>query len=143
MQALNANHIPQVSPLLSVLQVAPSFFDAPGAQGSSNTALPPAPAPQISGDQLPNITFAFASQVGYKVSHACNMYVAPKSATQVCPGEWHCTGQMAFTDLSGQGLDEKAYAPAGGSTCTALPSREPRDALGMCKGCINNASEMH
>ena len=61
--------------------MAPSFFDAPGAQGSSNTALPSAPAPQFSGDQLPNITFAFASEVGYKVSLACIMYTAPES----CP----------------------------------------------------------
>ena len=62
-----------------MLQVAPSFFDAPGAQGSSGSALPsaipgtptpsPAPAPQLFDDQLPDITFAFASEVGYKVSH--------------------------------------------------------------------------
>lgn len=67
------------SPCCGLFQVAPSFFDAPGAQGSSHTALPaatsampapsPAASPQLSDDQLPNITFAFASQVGYKVSH--------------------------------------------------------------------------
>ena len=65
-------------------QVAPSFFDAPGAQDSnqanagmtaSPAALPVAPtvtlatAQQLS-DNLPNITFAFASEVGYKVSQA-------------------------------------------------------------------------
>lgn len=83
------------------LQVAPSFFDAPGAQGSSTglpsatSAMPapaPVPAPQLSDDQLPNITFAFASQVGYKVrppdiSHTCSMHIANatnKKALQIC-----------------------------------------------------------
>ena len=63
-------------------QVAPSFFDAPGAQDSnqanagitaSPSALPVAPAVTLAtaqqlSDHLPNITFAFASEVGYKVS---------------------------------------------------------------------------
>ncbi len=63
-------------------QVAPSFFDAPGAQDTSSATagagsaglLPPAPPSMVSlasvqrlSDELPNITFAFASEVGYKV----------------------------------------------------------------------------
>ena len=64
------------------MQVAPSFFDAPGAQDSaaanagmaSASSLMPLPTPTPSlasmpclSDDLPNITFAFASEVGYKV----------------------------------------------------------------------------
>ncbi len=66
-------------------QVAPSFFDAPGAQDTSSATagvgstglLQPAPPSIVSlasvqrlSDELPNITFAFASEVGYKVKSA-------------------------------------------------------------------------
>ncbi|DBA88293.1 TPA: hypothetical protein ACH3X1_016534 [Trebouxia sp. C0004] len=62
-------------------QVAPSFFDAPGAQdtssatpgvGAAGLLLPATPSMaslasvQRLSDELPNITFAFASEVGYK-----------------------------------------------------------------------------
>ena len=84
---------PKCLNMMRVPQVAPSFFDAPGAQGSSNTAPSSAPAPQLSDDQLPNITFAFASEVGYKVSHACSMYIASGSATRrVLEMHWECIG---------------------------------------------------
>ncbi|KAA6429091.1 MAG: hypothetical protein FRX49_01201 [Trebouxia sp. A1-2] len=68
-------------PFEPALQVAPSFFDAPGAQDTSSATagvgsaglLQPAPPSMVSlasaqrlSDALPNITFAFASQVGYK-----------------------------------------------------------------------------
>ena len=71
------------------MQVAPSFFDAPGAQDSaaanagmaSASSLMPLPTPTPSlasmpclSDDLPKITFAFASEVGYKV---CRLAATP------------------------------------------------------------------
>ena len=64
---------------MQLVQVAPSFFDAPGAQeampssvssglitASSVASVMLANTRRFSAD-LPNITFAFASEVGYKV----------------------------------------------------------------------------
>ena len=80
------------------LQVAPSFFDAPGAQesmpssassglvtASSVASVSPANTRRFSAD-LPNITFAFASEVGYKVRLWLYMGVQLLSILLLCEG---------------------------------------------------------
>lgn len=117
--------------LMRVPQVAPSFFDAPGAQGSSGTALPSAPVPQLPEDQLPNITFAFASEVGYKVSCACSMHVALETVTQMHAGDalvvhWGCTG-------SALGM-QREYAMAAQGThweCVRTASQTHQECIGV------------
>ena len=76
-------------------QVAPSFFDAPGSQdtassGDGSAAVAGAAAPSMGmvasvqrlQDELPNITFAFASQVGFKVGLCC------------CCFDWNCSSSQ-------------------------------------------------